>query len=130
MDRFGKYLLDNFQIPDGVHDIRARIFFRNILRADEKVMNLLEKGILINEKYLPLKYAEANNRSARVRQVFCLEKTLEYIKKGSISEVEVRPKYINPLSVAEKEDYETGNVKLRLVIDLSRSLNLYQKEKK
>ena len=130
MDQFGKYLWDNFELPDGVHDIRARIFFKNILGADEKVMNLLEKGILIDEKYLPLKYAEANNRSARVRQNFCLEKTLEYIEKGSISEVGAKPKYINPLSVAEKEDYETGNVKLRLVIDLSRSLNLYQKEKK
>ena len=74
MDRFGKYLLDNFQIPDGVHDIRAHIFFKNILRAEEKVMNLLEKGILINEKYLPLKYAKANNRSARVRTSFLFRK--------------------------------------------------------
>ena len=73
---------------------------------------------------------EVNNRSAREKMSFCLEKTLEYVKKGSVTEIAEKATFTNPLSVASKEDYETSSTKFRMVIDLSRSLNLYQPDKK
>ena len=45
------------------------------------------------------------------------------MNKSIISEVKSKPQIISPLSVAQKLDSVTGELKLRLCLDLSRSLN-------
>ena len=130
IEALGERLMGKFGTPNGLYNSQARGFFKSVLNADPKVLDLLEQGIKLDTKNLPSVYVEVNNRSAREKMSFCLEKTLEYVKKGSVTEIAEKATFTNPLSVASKEDYETSSTKFRMVIDLSRSLNLYQPDKK
>ena len=106
-----------------IHSAVAIKFFYYFLNAHKDVIELLTNGLRLNDSKLPRSYIECNNRTAIENHDFALRKTEEYVLKGSVKELAERPKFINPLTVASKIDYESRQPKYRLVIDLSRCVN-------
>ena len=119
-------LKDEYKVPKNIHDENAIRFFDHVLGAEKSTLELLQKGFRLDRNSLPKHYMEKNNRTAREDLDFCLKKTLEYIEKGSVEEVGIKPIFVNPLSMAKKYVCEEEEYKKRLVLDLSRSLNKYQ----
>jgi len=108
----------------GIHNPKAVLFYQEALGASDYVIDLLEGGYfprLISEP--PHTIDLKNNRSARQHIDFVRNKTKEWCEKGYVQRVVDKPRFVNPLTVAEKIDTETGNLKLRQCVDLCRSLN-------
>ena len=72
----------------------------------------------IDRTKLPSEYYEKNNKSALDNVNFVGEEIKKLVSRGCIIRLDQRPRICNPLTVASK-----GN-KLRLVLDLSRCINL------
>ncbi len=108
----------------GIHSLPARNFYKNILGANAKVLQMLETGYIPKFKSNPPKAAfHKNNRSARENISFCKEKTAQWLTQGIVSRVETRPFVTNPLTVSTKRSSSTGEIKLRQCLDLSREVN-------
>ena len=92
--------------------------------APADVLNILKFGLIIPVSDLDLSYEEPNNVSA-VKNYEFLERTIEkWLEMGYMVETNVKPKYINPLSVVTQHRLIQGDVKLRPVLDQSRNFNL------
>jgi hypothetical protein len=69
------------------------------------------------------RYYERNNRSAIVNKDTIDEKLKGWLQGGYVVEVSDKPFCCNPLSVVVKTDPDSGQVKKRLVLDMSRHVN-------
>jgi hypothetical protein len=93
--------------------------------TDSYVLDILRNGyeIPVNWELIPDSYEESDNKSARDHYAFVCEETDRLLVNGQIVEWPCRPRCVNPLTVAKKRK-EDGTLKLRLVLDLSRCVNL------
>lgn len=108
----------------GIHNPKAILFYQQVLSANEYVTNLLEWGYFPRLISRPPNTIDLkNNRSARNHITFVRNKTLEWCEKGYVQKVVDKPRFVNPLTVAQKVDTESGDLKLRQCVDLCRSLN-------
>ncbi|XP_063433322.1 uncharacterized protein LOC134715214 isoform X1 [Mytilus trossulus] len=108
-------------IKSPVNSLRKHINKWKIIQASDYILNVIEKGYMLPLKTLPENVLLDNNRSAKENKSFVTDEIEKLLSKGCISEVFVKPKVVNPLTVA-------GNkAKLRLVLDC-RHINphLYQ----
>ena len=107
-----------------IHSAEAYDFYKNILGADQKVLDLLKFGYVPKfVKKPPSAIDLPNNKNARSQLAFVKEQTDEWLRKGIIVQTVAKPKFVNPISVAVKKNSATGTSKLRMCLDLSRSLN-------
>ena len=94
---------------------------------DSWILDLLENGLSLTFKSLPPPYFEKNNKSA-LNNIFELRTIIsEWELAGKVIKVKDRPYCCNPLSVMIQTNSETGKVKVRPCIDMSRCVNKYIK---
>ena len=96
------------------------------MKAGTAVIDILSSGLSLQFKpgQVPNHfYEEDNNNSAKKHSVFLKEKIKEWEKLGRVKRVSSAPLIVNPLSVAEKLNKETREIKLRPVLDMSRFIN-------
>ena len=74
---------------------------------------------------LPTEYSEKNNRSALQNINFVREKVKEWEKGGFVERRTERAWCNSPLTVSDKKDLETGKIKKRLCLDMSRHVNKF-----
>ena len=112
-----------------LHQESAVLFYQKILNCNDRVSLLLKYGYVpvFDKKFGPLQdipgfYFE-NNKSSLENDQFTREKISQWIQEGVVHEVGECPKGVSPLTVVSKLDNTTGEVKKRLCLDLSRSIN-------
>ena len=98
-------------------------FGQTYLGYDKWTLDVLNNGLDIDLKRPAGKYEEKNNRSAERNMEVLKEKVDTWEKEGKLHKLEQKPKIVSPLSVVEKLDWETGEMKYRPVIDHSRYVN-------
>ena len=124
-DRLVRQYGDGTQnIQDGIHGTRAIDFITKEVKAPRDVIRMLVECIEIQPKGIRGRYEEPNNKSATAEMAFVRDKIQEYEKKGVVEKCVKPPRAINPLSVAKKFIYASGEQKKRLVLDVSRCINL------
>ena len=125
-----KILEDGFNLdkfPSSIHTPEAIRFFKK-LGGGKDLLSLLKFGYtpLYNKDSLPNEKVEIihleNNKSAVKHMDFCVRKVDEWVKKGFVVPRKGPGIYLNPLTVNEKE-LPDGSMKMRLCLDLSRTLN-------
>ena len=119
----GRKLSTNVEVPANIHKPQYRDFWCNILKPSNYVLDIIKFGYKLPFASEPPQSFSENNRSARedtdfVRaEIFCLESL------GCIERVSCKPFIILPLSSIYSK-------KKRLVVDASRSLNPYLKDRR
>lgn len=108
--------------PGGIHQTEAISFWKSELKANQWVLDVLEKGYVIPFEKLPAKYEEENNKSALSNTFFVRKTVLEMQKAGIVKFVDEKPFCVSPLTVAEKIE-PNGSKKFRLCWDGSRCVN-------
>ena len=80
-------------------------FWKDELEADKYVMSILENGFRLSfgRSKLPEFYKEKNNKSAEDDMEFVLKEVHKLEIKGCVVRTSMRPRLINPLSVAIKK---------------------------
>jgi len=106
-----------------IHDDSCRDFLVNYLGAGSWQQTVLEKGYMPNFKQTPDEFRARNNKSARDNMSDVTAKLQEWLENGHVEEVKEAPRCVNPLTVAEKKDRSSGNIKKRVCLDTSRSVN-------
>jgi excinuclease UvrABC helicase subunit UvrB len=86
---------------------------------------ILDYGFKVPDDWdkIPESYEEADNKSARENYNFVQEEVVRLVDSGQVVECVAKPRCCNPLLVAIKY-LEDGSLKKRLVLDLSRCMNL------
>ena len=87
--------------------------------ADEFILSVIREGYRIPFYETPVSAYLPNNKSALDNPVFVTEAIEELVKNGIAIQCSVRPKIVNPLTVA------INPTKKRLILDLSRLVNPY-----
>ena len=108
----------------GIHGLKSIEFVSKEIRPPRDVMNMLKNKVGLKVKGLDNHYWEDNNKSAKQESEFIKKKVGEYVSQGVVEVCKTPPRYINPLSVVKKLIYKSNTIKKRLVIDVSRNLNL------
>lgn len=103
-----------------IHDDTA-VDFVAAVTSDPWVLSTLRGGLVPQFHSSPPPYREPLNQSAMSRLPFVRAEVAKLLAAGKISQVSSQPRCCNPLSVAVR----ASNGDLRLVIDLSRHVNLY-----
>jgi hypothetical protein len=106
-----------------IHSADSVRFATEVLDVSIWHLQLLTIGFAPNFATEPGRYREPNNRSALVHRDVVEKKLEEWLRDGHVSEVAVAPTCCNPLSVVSKIDSDTGMVKNRVVLDMSRHVN-------
>ena len=106
-----------------IHDEKSILFYKEILKVDDWVINTLEKGLNIDLKWPIYYYVEVNNKSARQNMPVLRKEVDKWIEEGKVSRLTSAPSIINPMSFVSKT-LEDGSQKVRPVIDMSRRVNL------
>ena len=112
-----------------VHDRSAIKFTSEVLGAAESVTRLLTFGYIPNFRNKRKINIEnftcdlANNKSVLKDMNFVINKVMKWKTAGIISECQTKPLCINPLTLASKLSTESGEVKQRVCLDMSRTLN-------
>jgi hypothetical protein len=110
----------------GIHE--SITFWSLFFEDDPYVMNILKEGFKIpvkmDEKQRFTIYRERNNQSARNDMAFVREEVDRLVKAGQVVRIASATTCTNPLSVAYKVNAD-GSIKKRLVIDLSRRVNIF-----
>ena len=88
-------------------------YWQNTLMTNKSILHIIENGCKIPFFETPEKVNLPNNKSLPKKEKFVLESISEMLKIGSIKEVKVPPKVINPISVSKNS---AG--KKRLILDL------------
>ena len=109
---------------DGIDDRKSIFFMKDEIKANDEVLNILENKLKVPVKGSKSPYFEKNNSSSLKDLPFVREKVGTYVKDGVVEKLDHMPWYCNPLSVASKVIYRSNDLKKRLVIDVSRKLNL------
>lgn len=107
-----------------IHDPKVFEFWQQDLQASTWVLNTLKNGYLIPFRSNPGPYEERNNKSVRENMQVVRGILAEMIQSDIIYIVKKRPTCINPLGLVTKT-LEDGSVKHRLVLDVSRHVNLH-----
>ncbi|XP_063395983.1 integrase/recombinase xerD homolog isoform X2 [Mytilus trossulus] len=87
-------------IKSPVNNLRKHINKWKIIQASDYILNVIEKGYMLPLKTLPENVLLDNNRSAKENKSFVTDEIEKLLSKGCISEVFVKPKVVNPLTVA------------------------------
>jgi hypothetical protein len=92
---------------------------------DAYVRGVLDHGYKapINWEKIPEAYEESDNKSARENYDFVQEEVARLAESGQVVKWSKKPRCVNPLTVAVKSK-DNGELKRRLVLDLSRCVNL------
>jgi hypothetical protein len=96
---------------------------------DLYVRGILAEGfrIPVDWSKIPESYKEPDNKSAKDNYHFVRKEVAPLVEDGQVVEQQLRPRCVNPLTVAVKTNADGGK-KLRLVLDLSRAVNLALKD--
>ena len=102
--------------PSGIQGkLRANfLFWRDVVRASEFVLDIIQNGYKILFRESPLPYSIENRSSALHQRSFVQGAISELLTRGCIRETPVYPQFCNPLHVAVQ-----SSGKLRLILDLS-----------
>ena len=111
-------------VQGGIHCAKAIDFITKEVKAPKDVLRMLVGHIDIQPRGLHGQYEEPNNRSAMIEMNFVRQKVKEYEEKSVVERCVKPPRAVNPLSVVKKIIYASGIEKKRLVIDVSRHVNL------
>ena len=116
-------------VAGSIHRPEVRRFWKEVLKADDYTMSILEEGYKLPFKdgCRPQKYKEKNNKSALVNMPFAREETEKWKERKVVKEVFQEPTCVSPLTVAKRKLGE-NEFKLRLCLDLSRYVNLLLKK--
>ena len=93
-------------------------FWRDTLKANQAVLDCIERGYCVPLVSEPPTFYADNNLSARRHPQFVRTAIQDLLESDCIEQVNSAPHCCNPLTVAEGK-------KLRLVLDLSRHVNKY-----
>ena len=107
-----------------IHSVEVLDFWEKELRASEWILNTLRKGYLIPFRENPSKYEERNNRTVRDNMKITRGILADMIAKKIVYVVKEKPFCVNPLGLVSKLQ-ENGQIKHRLVLDVSRHVNKY-----
>jgi hypothetical protein len=140
-----------FAVPAGkscIHSDESKRFVRQVLNGGEWQERVLEQGFYPAFKRQPGRYREGNNASAVKDMEAVWEKVEEWKQQGAIMQLQEpawcpsplqepawcpsplqEPAWCtSPLSVAVKWDTQAGKFKKRVVLDLSRHVNLHTEQ--
>ncbi len=111
-----------------IHSDESRRFVRQVLKGGEWQEKVLEQGFYPAFKSHPGQYRERNNASAVKEMETVWEKVEEWKQQGAIMQFQEPAWCTSPLSVAAKWDTQAGKMKKRVVLDLSRHVNLHTEQ--
>jgi hypothetical protein len=125
---------DNVVVEDDEDAVRGRPvghiheradFWLEHLHPDPYVRGILDHDfkVPVDWNRIPESYEEQDNVSAVKNYDFVREEVARLVDSGQVVKCDVKPRCCNPLSVAVKL-LEDGSSKKRLVLDLSRCMNL------
>ena len=114
-------------VPGHIHELQFRDFWKKELRPPAFILDAIENGYKIPLTGSPPAARFRHNRSARIKEnKTFLDDDIRMLEKSkAIRRVKRRPKICNPLQVSHPE----GRRK-RLIMDASRGINKYVKERK
>ena len=115
--------------PGSIHSAEVREFWKTSLKAEQWVMDTLQKRYVIPYEKSPEVYEECNNASALKYLSFVYEAVADLKDLGIIKFVDYKPYCVSPLSVSIKTGKD-GLSKKRLCWNGSRCVNLCIKEQK
>lgn len=104
--------------------LRRHVKFWERIGASETVLTIIREGYCLPFREQPPKVLFNNNQSAMKHSEFVTKEIESHLKTGFCQRVREPPHCINPLTVADNGE------KLRLVLDCSRSVNVFLKESK
>lgn len=110
------------RVPGNIHRPEFFSFWKDTLKADPYVLDILKDGFKLPFKTPPVHSIEPNNKSALENSDFLLSELLRLEKLGCISRVDEQPFITLPCSLVWSN-------KLRLVVDASRGLNPFLEDK-
>jgi hypothetical protein len=83
------------------------------------------RGLIPEYQSEPPKHKEKNNRSTLNNESVVQDKIQEWVDLDYVTALDEQPHCCNSLSVVEKRDSDTGLIKKRVVLDMSRHINNY-----
>ena len=114
---------EGFQQQVSIHSPKSIKFYEDVLKADQWVLNVLRNKLLLPHPEFVPEYWEPNNQSALKEMPFLWSKFIEWENQGFVLRVKERPHCVNPLTVGRQNILQSGTVKLRPCLDVSRLLN-------
>ena len=114
-------------VPGSIQADEVREFWREMLKAGEWVMDVLEKGYTIPLMTLPDPYEEPNNASADRETAFVWQAVTDLAESGIMQFTNEKPRCVSPLTVSYKRAKD-GSIKKKLCWDGSRCVNLCLQE--
>lgn len=118
----GRRLITNSQVPGNIHREEFRSFWENILCPTDLVRETVRRGYALPFREIPPPSHEPHNKSAREDIVFVRAEVRRLEKLGCIYKVQKKPHLLLPLS-------SVFSKKKRLVVDASRALNPFLKDR-
>ena len=119
----GRKLSTNVEVPANIHKPQYREFWCNILKPSNYVLDIIKFGYKLPFASEPPQSFSENNRSAREDTDFVRAEIFRLESLGCIERVSCKPFIILPLSSIYSK-------KKRLVVDASRGLNPYLKDRR
>jgi hypothetical protein len=113
------------QEKTSIHAEDSVKFTERVLKAGSWQLGILKNGFMPEFISEPSSYKEQNNRSALNNPETVQKKIQEWVTQGHVTELAEQPYCCSPLSVAEKLDSDSGVVKKRVVLDMSRHVNKF-----
>jgi len=107
-----------------IHEPAAIQFFESVIGASEENLKIVREGLIPKFTCLPGPYREDNNGSAKKHLDIVRDKVKDWLAAGHIERLHEPATCCNPLSVVVKHDPVSDKVKSRVVLDLSRHVNL------
>ena len=98
---------------------------REVVKARSWQLNIMENGFIPDFISLPPKYDEKNNKSAVKNMEVVREKVAVWLKEGHVEKLPVKATCNSPQTVSDKLEVDTGKVKKRVCLDLSRHVNKF-----
>ena len=121
---------EGFQQQVSIHSPKSIKFYEDVLKADQWVLNVLRNKLLLPLPEFVPEYWEPNNQSALKEMPFLWSKFIEWENQGFVLRVKERPHCVNPLTVGRQNILQSGTVKLRPCLDVSRLLNKLMPDEK
>ena len=131
LDEYSEFIDENSSDPAqlkqliSIHSDQSIKFYKEELKADTWVMDILKSKYRIPFTKYPSRYYEPNNLSALKNMDFLWTKMCEWENKGFCYRVSQKPYCCNPMTVSDKLDIRTGKVKKRPCMDFSRHVNTF-----
>ena len=122
--------ISQFGDPEGsefsIHSQRSINFQSTILKTSGSNLDIIKNKLKLpfRDYKCPIAYSEPNNESAVQASEFVRTEIQRLLRNNKIIHSKAKPTCCNPLTVVSKLDAK-GKVKNRLVLDLSRHINLH-----